>query len=62
MAGDWGRWGDEGKRLKGKGINLIFPLSPLTLSLSPYPMPHAQCPMPKNSCKWHRVFDFSDDL
>jgi hypothetical protein len=43
-----GRWGDGemgrqgtnelGKRLKGKGINLIFSLSPLPLSLSPYPM------------------------
>ncbi|MFN6518992.1 MAG: hypothetical protein RMY29_031490 [Nostoc sp. CreGUA01] len=33
-----------GKRLKGKGINLIFPLFPLRLSQCP--MPHAPCPMP----------------
>ncbi|WP_143861652.1 hypothetical protein [Nostoc linckia] len=41
-----GRWGDgekvKGKREKGKAINLIFPLSPLPLSLSPFisPMPY----------------------
>jgi hypothetical protein len=39
--GKMGRWGAgkkvKGKRLKGKGINLIFPLPPI---------PHAPCPMP----------------
>ncbi|WP_180267597.1 hypothetical protein [Nostoc linckia] len=36
--GEMGRWGDKGQTSWGKGINLIFSLSPLPLSLSPYPM------------------------
>jgi len=49
--GGWGGRARRGKgygsvssptRLKGKGINLIFPLYPLPLSLSPCPV----CPMP----------------
>ncbi|PHK28797.1 hypothetical protein VF12_32180 [Nostoc linckia z15] len=44
--GEMGRWGDGemGKRLKGKGINLVFPLYPLPFTL--YPFPFTPFPLP----------------
>ncbi|WP_180267731.1 hypothetical protein [Nostoc linckia] len=70
-----GRWGDGGdKGDKGdKERSLSGGFRPSELRRErllpclpclpcPLPIPNAQCPMPKNSCKWHRVFDFSDDL
>ncbi|PHJ67008.1 hypothetical protein VF02_06790 [Nostoc linckia z1] len=40
--------GDKGKREKGKGINLMFPL---TLC----PMPHAPCAMPQSPEILHKI-------
>jgi len=53
-TGAWGmghgEGGEGGERLKGKGKRDKFNLSPLRLSLSPFPgKPHtlfSQCPMP----------------